>query len=105
MVEYYVSCSHRDWIDGFWRNNISYHHTPKALFLKMKKSRNELQAENDKLREVLEIVRKYAIIEYGESASCRIIASEIQQAFPIESHSEQKVTPLKGHFPEDGTPR
>lgn len=46
----------------------------------------KLQTENVKLRELLEIVRRYAIIGYAESASCRIIASEIQQVFPAESN-------------------
>lgn len=47
----------------------------------------KLQSENAKLKELIEIARRYAIVEYGVSASCRIIASEIQQAFPAESHS------------------
>ena len=47
----------------------------------------KLQSENAKLKEVLEIARRYAVVEYGESASCRVIASEIQQAFPAESNS------------------
>lgn len=38
--------------------------------------------ENAKFREVLEIVRRYALVGYGESASCRVIASEIQQVLP-----------------------
>ena len=46
-----------------------------------------LKTENIKLREVLETARRYAIVEYRTSASCRIIASEIQQAFPAESNS------------------
>jgi hypothetical protein len=41
-----------------------------------------LQTENAKLKEVLEIARRYATIEYGESAACRVIASEIQKVFP-----------------------
>lgn len=41
-----------------------------------------LKSENAKLRELIDIVRKYAIIEYADSASCRMIASEIQKAFP-----------------------
>jgi len=48
----------------------------------------KLQSENVKLKEVLEIARRYAIIEYGESSACRVIASEIQQAFPAASHSK-----------------
>lgn len=46
-----------------------------------KTSDNELQSENKKLREVLETIRQYANIEYSTSASCRVIASEIQQVF------------------------
>ncbi len=50
-----------------------------------------LQTENAKLKEVLEIARRYATIEYAESAACRIIASEIQKAFPI--HGEETEIP------------
>lgn len=42
----------------------------------------KLQSENAKLKEVLEIARRYAKVEYSTSASCRVIASEIQQVFP-----------------------
>lgn len=45
----------------------------------------KLQAENEKLRQVLGIVRRYASVEYGQSASCRMIVSEIQHAFPTPS--------------------
>lgn len=47
----------------------------------------KLQSENAKLKEVIEIVRRYAVIEYGESASCRIIASEIQKATDNNKYS------------------
>jgi len=41
-----------------------------------------IKTENSQLREVLEIARRYALVEYGESAACRIIASETQKVFP-----------------------
>jgi len=41
-----------------------------------------LRLENERLKNLLAIVKKYAIVEYGESAACRIIASEIQKEFP-----------------------
>ena len=50
-----------------------------------------LQAENAKLKEALEIARRYATIEYSESAACRVIASEIQKAFPV--HGKEAENP------------
>ena len=41
-----------------------------------------VKRENEKLRELIEICRRYASIEYAQSASCRVIYSEIQQVFP-----------------------
>lgn len=52
----------------------------------------KLQTENAKLREVLETVRRYANTEYGESAACRIIASEIQKVFPSNGKETQNPT-------------
>jgi len=48
-------------------------------------------AELARLKDLLEIVRRYAVIEYGESASCRVIASEIQQAFPKQPSGANEI--------------
>lgn len=50
------------------------------------------QTENAKLLEVLEIARRYANTEYGESAACRVIASEIQKVFPAHGQEAQNPT-------------
>ena len=52
-----------------------------------------LQTENAKLKEVLEIARRHAIAEYGESAACRVIASEIQKAFPVHGKEAENPAP------------
>ena len=52
----------------------------------------KLQTENAKLLEVLEIARRYANTEYGESAACRVIASEIQKVFPAHGQEAQNPT-------------
>lgn len=61
-----------------------YYATRKAGISTAAEIIENLQAENAKLRGVLEIARRYAVVEYGQSASCRIIASEIQQVFPSQ---------------------
>lgn len=53
--------------------------------------RNE-PTENAKLREVIEIARRYALVEYGESAACRVIASEIQKVLPLHGKETQNPT-------------
>lgn len=42
----------------------------------------KLQAENEKLKELVEIVQRYAFVGREESASCCVILREIQGFFP-----------------------
>ncbi len=63
-----------DKVDG---HDIEYIHKDAAQMIF-----DGLIAENKRLLDLIEIVRRYAAVEYSESVSCRVIASEIQQIIP-----------------------